>query len=141
MNRHALVLAADSAATVSNWEGGRKEERYFKGSNKIFQISNSEPIGAMIYDSADLQRILWEIIVKTFRDQLGKKAFSNVAAYAEEFFKFIESNRGLFPETYLDDLLIENLDQIMIRFLRMIGDDDRVRGSSLATSSACVSAC
>src|SRR6266852_1139808 len=49
MNRHALVLAADSAATVSSWVGGRREERYFKGSNKIFQISNSEPIGAMIY--------------------------------------------------------------------------------------------
>jgi hypothetical protein len=126
MNRHALVLAADSAATVSNWEGGRKEERYFKGSNKIFQISNSEPIGIMIYDSADLQRIPWEIIVKTFRSHLGIRSFPNVSAYAAEFFQFIEHNRKLFPDAYLSDLLIENIDQIMIRFLRMIGEDDRV---------------
>jgi hypothetical protein len=54
MNRRSLVLAADSAATVSRWEQGRKQERYYKGSNKIFQLSNQQPIGIMIYDSADL---------------------------------------------------------------------------------------
>ncbi|CAN5298326.1 hypothetical protein BH11PSE4_BH11PSE4_15830 [soil metagenome] len=127
MNRHALVLAADSAATVSSWESGRKEERYFKGSNKIFQISSTEPIGAMIYDSADLQRVPWEIIVKTFRKHLGANHFSTTAEYAQEFFRFIESSRSLFPQDYLRDLLIENLDQIMIRYLRMIEDDDRVK--------------
>ncbi|WP_441252532.1 hypothetical protein AB8A28_19730 [Tardiphaga sp. 71_E8_N1_1] len=127
MNRHALVLAADSAATVSSWENGRKEERYFKGSNKIFQISSTEPVGAMIYDSADLQRVPWEIIVKTFRKNLGASQFSTVGEYALNFFRFIESNRSLFPEHYLRDLLIENLDQIMIRFLRMIEDDERVK--------------
>jgi hypothetical protein len=129
MNRHALVLAADSAATVSSWESGRKEERYFKGSNKIFQISNTEPIGAMIYDSADLQRIPWEIIVKTFRGHIGKTQFGTVAEYALEFFRFIEGSRGLFSEEYLRSLLIENIDQIMIRFLRMIDDDDRVKAA------------
>lgn len=127
MNRHALVLAADSAATVSSWENGRKEERYFKGSNKIFQISSTEPVGAIIYNSADLQRVPWEIIVKTFRKNLGASQFSTVGEYALNFFRFIESNRSLFPEHYLRDLLIENLDQIMIRFLRMIEDDERVK--------------
>jgi hypothetical protein len=94
MNQHALVLAADSAVTVSSWESGRKEERYFKGSNEIFQISNTEPIGAMIYDSADLQRIPWEIIVKTFRGHIGNTQFGTVAEYASEFFRFIEGSRG-----------------------------------------------
>jgi hypothetical protein len=129
MNRHALVLAADSAATVSWWENGRTEERYFKGSNKIFQISNSEPVGIMIYDSADLQRVPWEIIVKTFRSHLGTKSFSSLAEYGKEFFSFIENHRGLFPADYLDDLLIESVDQIMIRFLNMIKDDDRVKAA------------
>jgi hypothetical protein len=137
MNRHSLVLAADSAATVSRWENGRKEERYFKGSNKIFQISNSEPVGIMIYDSADLQRIPWEIIVKTFRSQLGTKSFPTLAEYGKEFFSFIEAHRGLFPAAYLDDLLIENVDQIMIRFLNMIKDDDRVKaaGADIVTAN------
>ena len=36
MNRRALVLAADSAGTVTTWVNGNREERYFKGENKIF---------------------------------------------------------------------------------------------------------
>jgi len=88
MNRRSLVLAADSAATVSRWERGRKEERYFKGSNKIFQLTNNEPIGIMIYDSADLHRVPWEIIVKTFRSTFGARSFTTVEEYGQEFFKF-----------------------------------------------------
>ena len=53
MNRLAVVLAADSAATVSQWTGSKYEERYFKGSNKIFQLSDHQPVGLMIFDSAD----------------------------------------------------------------------------------------
>jgi hypothetical protein len=41
MNRNALVLAADSATTVTAWVGGEKETRYYKGANKLFQLSNS----------------------------------------------------------------------------------------------------
>lgn len=136
MNRHALVLAADSAATVSNWTSGQKEERYFKGSNKIFQISNFDPVGAMIYDSADLQRIPWEIIVKTFRSELGNKTFGDVADYASEFFRFIENNRRLFSGAYLDELFVENVDQIMIRFLRLADADDRVKAAGADVEAA-----
>ncbi|TYO67375.1 hypothetical protein FXV83_07190 [Bradyrhizobium hipponense] len=52
MNRLAAVLAADSAATVSQWTGEKVESRYFKGSNKIFQLSDHHPVGLMIFDSA-----------------------------------------------------------------------------------------
>jgi hypothetical protein len=137
MNRRSLVLAADSAATVSRWEQGRKQERYFKGSNKIFQLSNDQPIGIMIYDSADLHGLPWEIIVKTFRDALGKRSFANVEEYGLEFFKFIESHRGLFPEYDLDAVVIENVDQIMIRWLRALPEDQRVKdvGSDAAALS------
>jgi hypothetical protein len=38
MNRLAVVLAADSAATVSQWTGEKVETRYFKGSNKYFSF-------------------------------------------------------------------------------------------------------
>ena len=33
----------------------------------------------------------------------------------------------MYPAIYLDELLVENVDQIMIRFLTMINDDDRVK--------------
>jgi len=37
MNRLAIVIAADSASTVTQWTEKGSEQRYFKGSHKIFQ--------------------------------------------------------------------------------------------------------
>src|SRR5262249_45112835 len=48
INRHAAVLAADSASTVSRWVDDKLETRYFKGANKIFQLSHHQPVGVMI---------------------------------------------------------------------------------------------
>lgn len=52
-----------------------------------------------------------------------------VSAVGRHFLSFIEAHRGLYPATYLDELLIENVDQIMIRFLTMINEDDRVKAA------------
>lgn len=68
MNKHAAVLAADSAITVREFDGTQERERYFKGANKIFQISNSAPVGAMVYGGAELQGVPWETIFKDYRD-------------------------------------------------------------------------
>lgn len=106
MNRLAVVLAADSATTVSHWNGGQREERYFKGANKIFQLSDSEPIGLMIFDSADLLRMPWELAVKAFRKQLGKKSFNTVEEYAKEFFGFLNDNHALYPKEIQDEAII-----------------------------------
>lgn len=97
MNRLAVVLAADSATTVTRWGNNGREERYFKGANKIFQISNHHPVGMMIYDSADLLTVPWEVITKEFRKVLQEKSFHHVKEYAEEFFRFIDEAAWLFP--------------------------------------------
>jgi hypothetical protein len=78
MNRHAAVLAADSASTVTRWVDGTLETRYFKGANKIFQLSHHQPVGVMIFNSADLLSVPWEILLKTFRDHLSDKTFNNL---------------------------------------------------------------
>jgi hypothetical protein len=72
MNRLAIVLAADSASTVTQWTEKSSGERYFKGSNKIFQLSDHHPVGLMIFDSSNILRVPWEIVVKAFRNELGK---------------------------------------------------------------------
>ncbi|CAN7732005.1 hypothetical protein [Mesorhizobium sp. LjNodule214] len=98
MNRLAVVLAADSATTVTYWTENGKEERYFKGANKIFQLSDFAPVGIMIFDSADILRVPWEVVIKSFRQNLGTKTFNNIAGYANEFFTFIETNTRIFPK-------------------------------------------
>ncbi len=97
MNRLAAVLAADSATTVTSWVDNIKEERYFKGANKVHQASDHHPVGIMIFDSADMLSVPWEVIIKDFRKSLSAKCHNNVEAYANEFFKFLETNIKMFP--------------------------------------------
>ncbi len=97
MNRLAVVLAADSATTVTYWNGTKEEQRYFKGANKIFQLSNLRPIGVMIFDSASLLDVPWEVVVKEFRLELADKSYDHVEHYANAFFDFLDANTLLFP--------------------------------------------
>jgi hypothetical protein len=106
MNRHAAVLAADSASTVTRWVDGNVETRYFKGANKIFQLSHHHPVGVMIFNAADLLNVPWEILLKTFRDELSDKTFNNLEGYAEEFFTFLDGNARFFPESVQRTTLI-----------------------------------
>jgi hypothetical protein len=127
MNRHAAVLAADSASTVTRWVDGKLETRYFKGANKIFQLSHHQPVGLMILNAADLLHVPWEILIKSFRDKLAAKTFNNLDGYAEEFFAFLDNNTQFFPEEVQNEELsraaqgaaiqivfsvVENLDQL-----------------------------
>lgn len=97
MNRHALVLAADSATTVSRWVGSERETRYFKGANKIHQLSDHHPVGLMIFSSADILNVPWEVVIKAFRKSIGDKSFNTIEGYAEEFFGFLETEIKFFP--------------------------------------------
>ena len=98
MNRLAAVLAADSATTVTSWNGAQREERYFKGANKIFQLSNSHPVGLMIYDAASLLNVPWEVIIKDFRRDLGDKSFDSIEDYADDFQNFVSRSQHLVPD-------------------------------------------
>lgn len=129
LNRRALVLAADSAVTVTRWENGKKEERYFKGANKIFQLSAFQPVGLMIFDTADLHRLPWEIVVKEFRDYLGRTKCGKLENYASEFFSFIVGHKGLFSDDYRKEIFVELVDQGMIQNLQYIMSHNKVTGA------------
>jgi hypothetical protein len=106
MNRHAVILAADSATTVSQWTGSKREVRYFKGANKIHPLSDHRPVGLMLFAGADILNVPWEVAIKEFRKSLGDKSFNNVSGYAEEFFSFLESENRFFPlEVQKDNIL------------------------------------
>lgn len=101
MNRRAVALAADSAATFSHWNRGQRRERYFKGANKIFHLSLEAPVGLMIYDNGTLQGLPWDTLVKRFRHDEGRSKFASLSEYGEHFFKWINENRDAFPDDFL----------------------------------------
>ncbi|QEY75168.1 hypothetical protein [Pseudomonas denitrificans (nom. rej.)] len=105
MSRTAVVLAADSATTVTSWKDGQPERRYFKGANKLFELSRSGPVGIMIYGSAGLQGVPWELPIKAFREDLGREQYDALKTYPERFFEFVEHNDKLFSAESKTDAL------------------------------------
>jgi hypothetical protein len=47
LNKSAVALAADSAVTIS---AGDKDEKIYDSADKLFELSNHDAIGIMIYN-------------------------------------------------------------------------------------------
>ena len=86
LNRHAVALAADSAVTI-----GR--QRAWKTANKLFSLSPANDIGIMIYGGGSFAGYSWEIIAKTFRENVGKRSFGTVGECGQEFLTYLRSGR------------------------------------------------
>ncbi|NKX75611.1 hypothetical protein [Tritonibacter mobilis] len=98
MNSLSVVLAADSATTVEYYGQNGAEKRYFKGANKIFQLSETHSVGLMIYNSASLLSVPWEVTIKEFRKELADKSFNTVEGFADEFIEWVNASQRLFPD-------------------------------------------
>lgn len=131
MNRMAVALAADSATTVSyvDSEDGQRKRRYFKGANKIFNLSNSKPVGLMINGSASLQRMPWEVIVKQYRESRGAKSFDRITDYSNDFFIFLKSKQ-VFPSEYQEKRLIDGISTVAGTIVQSILREDDVQSET-----------
>lgn len=128
MSRTAVVLAADSAVTVTYWKDGNQQRRYFKGVNKLFELARSGPVGLMIYGSASLQGVPWELAIKSFRDSIGGVQYDNLETYPERFLEFVQHNDKLFTEDAKTKALVNLVGASHFRLQAMVakfaGEDD-----------------
>ena len=53
MNKQAIALAADSAVTFQEETG----HKIFPSASKIFTLSKYQPVGIMVYGSADFMQV------------------------------------------------------------------------------------
>ncbi|NMH26563.1 hypothetical protein [Flavobacterium silvaticum] len=86
LNKTSVVLAADSAATISS------HRKVFNTANKLFPLSNYEPVGLMIYNNSNWMGIPLEIIVKSYTKTLQDKSFPALLEYRDDFLKFVKEN-------------------------------------------------
>ncbi len=93
LNRVGVALAADSAVTV-----GRTAGKIWTSADKLFQLSEVDPVAVMVYGNAEHIGIPWETIIKCYRQVHGRESRSHLSDHANQFFAFIKSNRELFPE-------------------------------------------
>jgi hypothetical protein len=92
LNRSGVALAADSAVTLQV-PGGPKIYQ----TRKLFTLSKFDPVGVMVYGSADFMGVPWETLIKRYRAQLGKAAFPTIEKYSLDFLSYIEKQRAFFP--------------------------------------------
>ncbi|UTH14780.1 hypothetical protein [Macrococcus equipercicus] len=89
MNSLGIVLAADSAVTIS---GGQSAKTY-NTVNKLFSL-NKHDIGIMINGNANFNKLSLGIVIKEFKKTLGDGKLTTVEEYASRFINFLDS----FPE-------------------------------------------
>ncbi|PJO48909.1 hypothetical protein [Brucella pituitosa] len=87
INRSAVALAADSKVTLSM--GGR--QKTYDTVNKLFALSKTEPIGAMIYGNAEFIGFPWETVIKEYRRRRPTLICDTVFLVAEDFLAFLLS--------------------------------------------------
>lgn len=117
MNSLSVVLAADSATTVEHYGRNGAEKRYFKGANKIFQLSESHSVGLMIYNSASLLSVPWEVTIKEFRKELGDKSFNAVEGFADEFIAFVNASQRLFSDDIRRSDFVQQVSSSMLEIV------------------------
>jgi hypothetical protein len=65
LNKLAVTLAADSAVTIPSADG----TKVYNSADKIFEATNHDPIGIMVYNSPEINGIPIESIVKMYLDR------------------------------------------------------------------------
>ena len=114
LNREAVAMAADSAATVQVENG----QKIFASANKIFSLSKHHPVGIMVYGSALFMGIPWETIIKVYRKKLGETKFKTLYEYFQDFIKFLQEEEYLFPENIQENYVKGSVNGYFISLLR-----------------------
>ncbi len=90
LNKNGVVLAADSAVTISSNSG---RDKAYNAANKLFSLGVNKNISFMIYGNSEYMGIPWEIIFKEFRNETKTHNFENVETCAKKFFKFLNKKQ------------------------------------------------
>ena len=101
-NKSAVALAADSAVSIE----GNNSHKIYNNAEKLFALTKHHPVALMIYEHNELQGVPWELIIKSFRKELGKKHFDTLQGYKDAFLSFTREFYINLPskhtERYLD---------------------------------------
>ncbi|HBY1771999.1 TPA: hypothetical protein MIR05_19880, partial [Klebsiella pneumoniae] len=113
INNTGIALAADSAVTTEH-------NRLIKINNsaeKLFELSKHHPVGIMVYNNAALGGAPWELIIKSYRKQLGTEKFGTVNDYVHDFLHYINKNEDLITpsmrQSCVINLVIDNIKGLM----------------------------
>jgi hypothetical protein len=96
MNKQAVALAADSAGTVPVNLPGRDHHKIY-AMNKVFALSKTEPVGAMICGLSQYLGLPWESIIKRFRRASLSRSHPTIDAWCDDFKRYLSSLIPMMP--------------------------------------------
>lgn len=100
LNKSAVALAADSVVTFINQMG----QKNYNTVDKLFKLSDYQPVGVMIFGNSEFMGMPWEIIISTFKQKLKKEKFSKLEDYSNKFISFLtDSKQQLIPPNLQND--------------------------------------
>ena len=101
LNKQGIAMAADSAIT-SGREGVQK---VYNSANKLFSLSKEHPIGIMVYGAASFMEVPWEVIIKSYRENLGTKTFPQIKDYLDDFLRFLNKDER-FRDKGVEEIIV-----------------------------------
>lgn len=116
MNKLGVALAADSAVTF----GDEKQRKIYNAANKLFALSKREPVGVMVYGSAEMMGVPWETILKIYRDELADHAFGTLEEYFKNFIAFLEASDRLFDREIQSRYVERNAGSMFLQIRKKI---------------------
>ena len=90
INRSAVALAADSAMTVK--VGGT--EKIYDSADKLFELSDRDPVAIMIFNSMDFMEVPLDVIIKEYRSTKYCRSNDRLLDFAEDFFDYLVKEVG-----------------------------------------------
>ncbi len=69
VNRSAIALATDSAVTLTV----RGAEKIYNSADKLFELSDRDPIGIMIYNNLEHMGVSLEVAIKQLRQKRTRR--------------------------------------------------------------------
>jgi len=88
LNKSAVALAADSAVTI----GRPPNTKVYNTVNKIFELSETQPIGIMVYGRLDYMGLPFETIVKEYRRSTAAQSYPHVKGYRDSFIEYLSKD-------------------------------------------------
>ncbi|WP_087974643.1 hypothetical protein [Oceanobacillus rekensis] len=119
MNKLGMALAADSAIT-SGREGVQK---VYNSANKLFSLSSEHPVGIMVYGAASFMEVPWDVIIKSYREYLGDRKFTDLEFYLEDFLDFLLHDERFNNSDVEDIIVYRTFSDILKRIVREVEDD------------------
>lgn len=94
LNKTAVALAADSAVTIS---AGSSQEKIYDSADKLFELSDCDPIGVMINNDMNFMEAPLPVLIKKYRMTCPK--FTHVEHAATHFLEYLHKFGCEAPES------------------------------------------